>query len=483
MSQSLYRVRAGDTAESGLKPVPHKLDVDLWRDGLNVIFFEGGPQKIPGWVSPVAFTPSFPIRGMLAIQDDAGIQRLFFGDKNTLFHYNSVSIATIGTGYNGAQHETSTTPAAAWSMTQWGNWLVASDGANNMQVWKGTGSAAAIAGSPPTRAQIVLKKDNHLLCINNSLGFNNYAWCKADDLENWEFADPASSAGNNIMREMNGPAVAACEFGGKVAVLGKSQLFFISYIGAPLYFGHKFQLGGIGACGKMALCEANGFLYGFDDKGAWMSDGTSFRRIDSPAVREYIQDNINLGQLSKVVVCHNSAQQEVQFFFPGDSGEVEFGLGFRYANNSWTKLGYGRSGAVQQPGVFKYHITADPTEGLAFQGKLSGVDSWNDPLVAWVQTRPLDLDRPDYWKYVDVVMAQLRRSTGSFKVQLAWQEALTDAISWIDSDPAVLDEGFSPAYFRETGRFLSLKFGSTGLGADWALSGFDVFGESAGRVM
>lgn len=482
MSQPLYRVRA-DGAEKGIKPVPHKLDVDLWRDAANAVFFEGGPQKIQGWVSPVAFTPSFPVRGMLAIQDDAGVQRLFFGDKNSIFHYNSVSVATIGTGFNGAQHETSTTPASAWSMAQWGNWLVASDGSNNIQVWKGTGTVAALLGSPPTRAQTVIKKNNHLMLINNSLGFNNYAWCKADDLENWEFDNPESSAGNNIMREMNGPAVAACEFGGKIAVLGKTQLFFISYLGAPLYFGDKLQLSGIGACGKMAVCEANGMLYGVDDKGIWMTDGTSFRRVDSPAIREYIQGAVEQGQLSKVVVCHNSAVQEVQFFFPGATGEVSFGVGYRYANNSWTKLAYGRSGAVQQPGVFKYHVTCHPTLGLAFQGKLSGVDAWNDPLEAWVQTKPLDLDRPDYWKYVDMVFVQLRRQSGSFKVQIAVQEALDDPLVWVDSDPAEMDEAFMPAYFRETGRFVSFKFGSTAEGADWALSGFDVFGEPAGRVI
>jgi hypothetical protein len=481
MAKVLYRARGPELMESGIKPVPHPLDVDLWIDSENVIFMEGGPQKQAGWVSPFAFTPSAPVRGMGVLQDSANVQRLFFGDWNSLFHYNGVSLTTVGTGYNGRINQTSAAPATAWSFAPFGNWMIATDGDTNIQIWKGSGSFGALQGTPPTRAQIALKKGPHLLLINNSLGPSNIAWCGEDNPEDWDFNNPASAAGNLNVREMEGPLVAATMLGDRIALFGKAELYFLTYLGAPFYFGVKKGLTGIGAVGKMAVCSANNLIYGVDDKGIWATDGVSFNRIDSPAIREWIEERIDTTQLTKVVVCHNSAVQEVQFWFPGTSGEASFGVGYRYKNNSWAKYPYGRSGAVQQPGVFKYHITCHPTSGVKFQGSLAGVDDGNSAMPAWVQTRPLDLDAPHYIKYVDIVMTLLRRQTGAFRVELGWQEDLDDEITW--TSPQEIGEGVRPAYFRESGRFISLRFGSVALGADWALGGFDVWGETNGAIL
>lgn len=482
MSQVIYRARGGELTESGLKPVPHPLDVALWRDGANVIFMEGGPQKIPGWVSLFSHSPTSPPRGMGVLQDSASIQRLFFGDKDSLYHYNGVSLATVGTGYGGQKDQTSTAPATAWSFAPYGDWMIATDGENNVQIWKGSGSFAALQGSPPTRAAIALKKGPHLMLFNNSLGQSNFAWSAEDNPEGWDFSGAGGSAAGNLnIREMDGPIVAACFLADRIAVFGKAEMHFVTYTGAPFYFGVKKGLSGIGAVGKMAVCPANNLIYGVDDKGIWMTDGVSFNRPDSPDIREWILEQLDHDQLSKTVVCHNSAVQEVQFWFPGQSGEASFGVGYRYKNRSWAKYPYGRSAAVAQPGVFKYHITAHPTRGVFFQGMLAGVDDDDDALEAWVQTKPLDLDSPNYMKYVDILMVQLRRMSGQFRIELGTQDNLDDPIVW--SPVQVLDEAFAPAYFRAGGRFISLRFGSVAKGADWALSGFDVWGTSNGAIL
>lgn len=483
MSQPIYRVRASDTAESGLKPTPHPMDKVLWADGQNVVFYEGGPQKTHGSVAliNVSAEDSSPIRGMAAVETDDGVSRLFFGDKANLWHWNSVSVEKLEDNFTGVENETSNQPASSWSIPNFGNLVYFTNGVDLIQRWTEGGGLAPMASPPVTWAEIGIKKAQHMLWLNTSLSAFGYIWSNEDDPDGYDFLDPAEAAGNNVIRELDSPIKAACLFSDRIAVVSRSQLHFIRYVGAPFYFGHTFSgLSGIGAVGKMALVEANRYLYGYDHMGAWQSDGVQFKRIDSPDIREWIMEQIDEDQLSKVVLTHNSQLREVRFWFPGVSGENSFGCGYRYDNNSWTKYTKGRTAAVQQPGVFKYHIEAEAGKVL-FQSSNTGVDEAGVAVDAWVQTKPMDMDIPHMWKYVDLVLTQVRRLTGTLQVEVGAQENLDDAISW--STPDTIDDGFEPAYVRESGRYISIRWRSTALGADWAISGFDVLGEASGAIV
>lgn len=460
------------------------MDIALWRDGQNVVFYEGGPQKAYGCVAliNVSAEDASPIRGhMLALEGDDGIQRLFFGDRANLWMWNSVTPTKIGTGFTGVENETSNQGATVWSGAAFGNFALLTNGLDAIQKWTEAGGLDPLGGSPPSFAQIVLKKGPHLLTFNDGNSPFGYSWCGEDNLEDWDYGDPASAAGNKPIRELDSPIMAACHFSDRIAVLSRSQLHFVRYLGSPFYFGDTFSgLSGIGACGKAAVVEANRNLYGFDSKGAWVSDGVTFKRLDSPDIREWIASQLDSDQLSKVIVTHNSQIREVRFWLPGASGEISFGVGYRYDNQSWTKYTTGRTAAVPQSGVYKYHIEAQAGK-ILFTSDQTGVDEAGQAVDAWVQTKPLDMDIPNAWKYVDMVMTQLRRLTGTLEIQVGVQEHLDDAISW--SAAWTLDDGFEPAYFRESGRYISLKWRSTGLGADWAISGFDVFGEGNGAII
>lgn len=479
MSKLLFRARENTGTESGLRPSPHPMAPALWRDGSNVVFFEGGPQKMAGWVAPVGATPgtlSSEIRGMNALKGSDAIQRLFFGNASKLWMWTPGTLTELGTGYTGHANEASTYKASTWSLVPWGNFMIASNGVDPVVYWPGTGTTAnTLSGPTFTRAECLARLGPHILAFNTDVDQAGFHWCADDAITQW---DPGTyeTAGDFVIRDFDGEITAVCPFADRLVVAGQSRLYTVSFIGAPYFFSTLPMLFGSGACSKAALLEANRMLFGFDSQGPWMSDGQTAVRIASPAIREYILGTIDTSQLSKVCMTHVRRTQEVWFFFPVAGGGGA-GVSYKYDNQSWTKLGFWRTACVPQVSAFTQPYAASATQVLAHE---NGVDDGTSAMSAYAQTKPLDMEDPDTWKLIDRVAVQVRRMTGTLSVQVGVQDELDAAISWSASQ--TLDDGFESMYFRQCGRWISLKFSSNALSADFALSGFDVYGEPAGSV-
>ena len=170
--------------ESGIFASLHKLDVPLWIDGENVEFRDGMVRKSRGWVLPSSDVtlfdsvsgnfddatgnfddggdaPTFsslgagPFRGLQQQKTLDDALHLFWGNTTNLFHSTGGAGASVGSGFTGQQDE-GTQPATQWSMTPWGDWMVATNGVDNAQIYKGASFAAlGNAAAQFTTAEIV----------------------------------------------------------------------------------------------------------------------------------------------------------------------------------------------------------------------------------------------------------------------------------------------------------------------------------------
>lgn len=484
--QSLASIRSSELTESGLFKSVHPLDAPLWADGRNILFREGGPQKELGWTELGTATGTGVIRGADALQDSAGTQRLFFGDQTSLFMWDVSSITQIATGLSGSTNESGTTIATAWSFARFGNWMLATNGADDPQVWKTGSSSSTLAGTTFTTAEIFVKRGPHVLAFNTNNGSLegaiSYEWCDEDDPETWT-PSALNAAGNQQIRDLDGPIKAAVNFGQYIAVLGKDSSYIVDYTGAPFYFPYRPMLRGIGAVGKMAVVEANRLLYGVSKSGIWRTDGVSYQYIDTPAIREYLRDTASTSQTSKTVAWHDDEYQMVNFSIPGSAGEPSVTLGWNYGNDTWTIRDWGRSAAVPQTGVFDQPYTFT---GRKFVKQNTGFDAHTSALVAYVQTKPMDFGDPNTFKLMDAVAVQIRRMTGVVRLRVGSQKHIDDTVAW--SSYITLDDGFEMNYLRglgslASGRFLTLEISSAAVGADWASAGFDVYGTANGRLV
>lgn len=497
MSQQLLAIRRNQLTESGLWPSANSLDVPLWRDGRNVITAKGGPQKVPGHVAPVGLsnlTVASNIRGMGALQDLAAIQRLFFGTVSALAMWvaGTYTDVTRASGpYTGYADQTSTHPASAWSITRFGNFAYASNGKDLGQKWLGTGGSGKFADwtTTWTTAEILLTRGPHILALNTNAHPGGWEWCSADNPDVW-VPSSTNSAGFLDIREIDGAIVSGCMAMGEIIAAGKNQLYRIAYTGAPFFFGYtSLGLDGVGAVGKMAMVGTNRMVYGMSESGIWATDGVTSRYIDEEPIRTFINDRIDATQKSKVCFAYDSTAQTIYISFPGSSGENEWTLTYRIPTQAWGILPYGRSSMLAESGVFSKPYMAGISSGghsNVYQHN-TGVDADGVAVASYVRTKDLDCGDDNSIKAVDYVVIQTRDQLVNAYVRIGWRNSLSDdpsddgVVVWSASQP--LTSGATPVYFPSdsiAGRFLTLEVGSTVLGANWAMTGFEIWGQDVG---
>ena len=132
-------------------------------------------------------------------------------------------------------------------------------------------------------------------------------------------------------------------------------------------------------------------------------------------------------------------------------------------------------GAFKNPYMF-YHSSS--TSSLRSHN--TEVNDNGSALTSTLTSKPMDFNDAGMFKSVNAVSLQMRTLTGTVNVRLGSQSNLDDSVSY--SSTTALDDGFEKINVRQTGRFITLEVSSSATGADWAMTGFDMYGVAAGRI-
>lgn len=472
MSQQLAAIEDKELLESGLQPARHPRDVPLWADGRNVSFRQGGPQKIGGWSQVTSFTPNGEPRGAAGQRLEDGTLRLIFGDENELYRWESGTITSQGSGYTGNN-------LTQWSITFFGNWAVATNGVDAPQVDKNDGNGFVDLGTGGNfnTAEVMLRRDAHLIAANTSDGQTWVRWSDADAPETWT-PQLNNLAGSLNVREMEGPIIAAVNVGSDIALIGKNQIAQIQFVGRPFVFGYEPRLDGIGAVSNNAVIEVNGLLFGMGEFGFWQTDLRSFEYIGTDVIWPWVVQRLNTFRLRQVHCDYDSETETITWFLPNiDTNEVDIGVMFNVQDGWWSILDWGRTASISSLDVFTNPLRLSGSGVLYEHGQ--GKDADGSPLRAWVRSKPLDFGDPRLWKYVDVVLPELRRFGGTVRVRVGWQQHINSPVEW-QPWKDVHDE-FEDVFFRLAGRFIKFEIEADDTGGDFLLSGLQFYGQQAGR--
>jgi len=453
--------------------VPDRL-IPFWKDGANVIFTARGVRKMPGWTAPFTKPATRVARGMHQF-NNLGTLTIIWGDDFRLRQWDSVSTSTIGNITSHNISETATTIASTWSIENFGTTLVATNGVEAPKIKLASDpSFLTLSDADFSTCEIFLRRGPHLMALNTSINDKGFVWSSADDLTSWT-PSSANSAGDLVIRELNSPIICAVPLGDRTAVYGKDQMFLINYVGAPNYFGYKPAVEGIGAVSKKAVIPVGAKNYGCGRMGFWVTDGVSSRLIDDPQIHEFLQDDINWSQSSKINGWHDEDHHMVVWYYPsaGGAGEVDKGVGFDYINSIWTTFDFGRTSSVDRD-VFAYPIATTATGEVYFHN--FGDDADGVAFTASIQSTSFDLDHPDHIKSLRNVRLDWTGTGMEWRIGL--QSDLDDAITWTGWVAA--PTGFIQSDVRLSARYMSLEFRSEGIGDTWELSGITTYGRLGG---
>ena len=474
--QPLLTINQTELLLSGLFKSPHELSVPLWDDGQNVNFSEGKVWKNRGWAAAFTSGVAVPIRGLQDQRLASGVQEFFFGTTTNLYKWNLSTVSSVGSSYTGVVDETVSALATSWSFVDWGDWVLATNGKDQGQIYKGS-SFANLGGATFTTAEIFIKYATFVLALNTSNGDNMIEWCSSDAPETWTPAS-GNSAGNLRLRDTSGPIRAGCMLGNNIAVYTDDGLWGVQFTGAPFYFGRKKLLKSIGAVGKMAVVEEGRFNWGVSRQGIWRTDGVNYQYLDAP-IRRWLQDNVNWAQASKINAYFNEIQNRVEFFFPTTTSEPTVGWAVDVDTFAWTYLAYGRTSCIPR-NVFQYPMAAT-SAGEVFNHEF-GVDADGSAQTARIRSKPLTLGSPSAWFTVDEFKVLVDDFVGTgLRLRFGTQERLDDAISWgswITVDNSM--DSFFPDFNSVSGVYLTFELESNATTDDWSFSGISLYGTGTG---
>lgn len=453
----------------GWNPSTDKSASSFWEEATNVEF-RGQTIHASGKHDLVLEYGDEPVRGIAALRTSAGVQELYFGTLTKLFRSVVLGAeSVVGTGFTTVQYESATAYAGHWRFANWGEWIIASNGKEPVQVRKGTGSFVTLQedGTTPlpfTYAKLLAKLGPHLVVANTSNAQNEIRWCSDDNIEKWTVLD-TNTAGDFVVRDADSGLMAMEPLGSVLALYTREAMWTITYIGAPFVFGVNPAVDGIGAYGPAAVTSVGKHNYGWGPMGVWKTDGTSFEMIDTP-IREYLGQHLAVGEASQIVAYHNEVRRCVVFSFPtAVDAENSETICYDYGANAWSTDMTVITAALPR-NVFQWPIVAKVStrsmHAVLGQGELM-----------YLKTIPLHFGDVTNDKFLSQI-----RIEHIGPVQFEYATAETSAGPFTLSEPQVLDTDMEFVGIDTAAKYWQFHFSAVG---DASISGIAIYGRPGGR--
>lgn len=402
-----------------------------WYDVNLVRWTEGAMEPVGGWERRGVITTTGIPRGMLTWKTNNNLRFAAIGTSSKLYVMTQSSslvditpvgytagsddattgagfgIGTYGTGYYGTPRPDtgSVTPATTWSFDTWGEYLVGcstSDG--KLYEWQLDFStptkAATIANAPTNCTGLLVTAERSVFALAANGDYRKVAWSDLEDNTVWA---PSSTnlAGSQIL-QTSGKIICAKRVRGQNLILTDIDAHTASYVGQP--FVYQFEIAGR-ACG---VASANSVAV-LDNMAVWMGQN-GFHVFDGYVkplqceVFDYVFNNINTSQISKVYAVNNSQYNEVWWFYPSAaSNENDSYVAWDYVENHWTIGTLGRTAGTDRS-VFRNPIMASP-EGYIYDHEVGLNYSGALP---YAESGPVQIGNGDSIMYVNELIPDER---------------------------------------------------------------------------
>lgn len=335
-----------------------------WYDANLVRWTEGAMEPVGGWEKRDIAALTGKARSLLTWKTNGNVRLMAIGtssklyavtQSNVLVDITPVSftagsddastgagygIGTYSTGYYGTPRPDAGTVTAAttWSLDTWGEYLVGcstSDG--KLYEWQldtATPTKAAVITNAPTNCQgLLVTAERSVFALGASGDGRKVAWSDLEDNTVWT-ASSTNLAGSQIL-QTSGRIVCAKRVRGQNLILTDIDAHVATYVGQP--FVYTFEIAGR-ACG---VSSANAVAV-LDNMAVWMGQN-GFHIYDGYVkplpceVFDYVFNNLNVSQSSKVYAVNNSQFNEVWWFYPSaNSNENDSYVAWDYVENHWT---------------------------------------------------------------------------------------------------------------------------------------------------
>ena len=353
-----------------------------WRDGSLVRWRDGSLRPIGGWQS---FKDGFcanPIRGAHAWESNNGTAYFAAGSYNELTAMTGAGVAYnitpatmsagredaaqnlgfgggfYGTGYFGTQRPATGTysEATSWSLDNFGQYLVGVHyDTGTLVEWQLGSSAVAapVANAPTNNLGLVVTEERFIFLLGAGGEPRKVQWCDKEANTTWSPA--ATNEAGDLTLQTTGQIMQGLNTRGQTIIITDKDCFAMRYLGPPYVYSASKVGSACGAVSRMSAVDTDMGAFWMGQKGFFGFDGNSVRELPCE-VHDYVFDDINVNQQSKIWALSNTEFSEVWWFYPSaNSLEIDRYVALDLLENHWLIGNLSRTGGVPR-GVFRTPI-------------------------------------------------------------------------------------------------------------------------------
>jgi len=373
-----------------LPPGVHRNGTDFessnrWRDASLVRWHDGSMRPVGGWTSRKTSAFADAPRAMISWLDNTSNTKLAGGSYNKLIYINPLhtlyditpSALTSGSlngslnlGYGGGFYgltnygvaPTSSgvyEEATTWSLDTWGEYLLACSSTDGkIHEWQLNTSvvAAIVANAPTGNKGIVVTEERFVFALGAGGNPRKVAWC--DKEANTVWTPSATNEAGDMELQTTGQIMCGLRMKGQTLILTDNDAHVATYSGAPFVYGFERVGTACGVASRKGAVAIDEGAFWIGRKGFFTFDGSVAKEIPCE-VADYIFDDLNPSQISKIYAVHNSQHGEIWWFYPSATNlENDRYVSLDYKEGHWATGVIDRTAGVDQ-GVFNRPIWAD----------------------------------------------------------------------------------------------------------------------------
>ena len=374
-------------------------------------------------------------------------------------------------------------PLRYWSLDAWGEDLVASPRDGKIYYWDNTqgltSRASAVPTSPSVQTQVLVSpEDRHLISFGAPDALTSVTnplyirWCSQENISDWN-ASATNTAGDKVLSGAS-RIIAARRGRGQILVWTDENLYSMQQVGPPYTFGFQLIGTNCGVLGQNAMVEVAGRTYWMADERFMLYDGAAARPMKCDVLR-YIFEALDRTQLDKIYAGSNTSYNEVIWFYPTTTGEVDSYVIYDYMQDVWSIGRIVRTAWLDQ-GINTYPIAAGyPASATRLYYHEYGNDDDGAAMQSFIESNMFDLGAGQELMYMDRIIPDFsdrngEAMPGNLDITVhTLKYPNTPTAQEVTKGPFTVSAGTQKIDLRVRGRHAYYRIDGDGVNTSWRL--------------
>ena len=406
-----------------LPPGIHRNGTDFessnrWRDASLIRWHDGSLRPVGGWTSRKTSAFADAPRALISWFDNSNNSYLAGGSYNKLIYINPSHTlyditpsgltsgdlhGSLNQGYGGGYYNIGAygvapistgiyAEATTWSLDTWGEYLLAcSSKDGKIYEWQLNPAVlpTALTNAPVSNNAMVVTEERFVFALGAGGNPRKVQWC--DKEANTVWTPLATNEAGDFELQTQGQIMCGLRMKGRTLILTDNDVHMATYSGPPFVYGFERVGTACGVASRRGAVAIDEGAFWMGKKGFFTFDGSIAREMPCDAL-DYVFEDINTSQISKVYAVHNSQHGEIWWFYPSATNlENNRYISFDYKEGYWNVGVLERTAGVDL-GVFSNPIWAD-ADGDLYNQETGSIHSGSSKPFA--ESGPISLGNGD----------------------------------------------------------------------------------------